>query len=214
MKFEPKKRLTYYIIRPLLIILLPIFYNVRCYGRENVPKDKNFILAGNHIGNTDPAILVALCPRVCHFMAKSEIFKNIFLAFFFRSMNAFPVKRGKKDGRAVEYAIKVINKGYVLGIFPEGGTSRDRLPKRAKSGVAYIAMKTGADVLPVSIYITPGERRIRPRLTVRFGKIIKNEEFGFSEEYSLSHIRDGSKLIMDSIVELWDKKHERDENDG
>lgn len=205
---EPKRRITYYIIKPIARFLLFFVYNIRCKGRKNIPKKGGFILASNHISYTDPVILVSFCPRTCHFMAKSDLFKHPLLALFFRSMNAFPVKRGTSDNRSLVYAQKVLNSSWVLGIFPEGGTSKDKIPKRAKSGIAYLAKNTGADVLPVSIYRTPGKRQLRPKTTVRFGTVIKNEELGLTEEYSPKQLRAASQLIMNKIVALWEKQHE------
>lgn len=204
--YTPKNRKLYYIMRPVLFLLLPIFYSVKCYGKENVPKEGKLILAANHISIVDPVMLVVKCPRTIHFMAKSEIFKNPFLNVFFRNMNAFPVKRGKSDGVALSYALKVLENPWVFGIFPEGVTSKDWLPKKAKSGIAYIAKSSGADVLPVSIYKEPNSKALRPKVTIRFGKVIKNDELNLKEG-SAQELRTASRLIMERIVELWNKKH-------
>lgn len=208
--YTPKNRVLYYIMKPVLTVLLPVFYSVKCYGKENLPKEGKLILASNHISIVDPVMLLVKLPRVIHFMAKSEIFKRPFLNWFFRNMNAFPVNRGKSDTNALSYAISVLENPWVFGIFPEGGTSDDRLPKRAKSGVAYIARTTKADVLPVSIYMTPGKRTLRPKVTIRIGKVIKNGELGFTGEEKTRELKDASRLIMDRIVAMWDKKHERE----
>lgn len=205
---KPKRRVLYYIMKPILILLLPLFYNVKCYGRKNIPKSSKLILASNHISIVDPVMILVKCPRTVHFMAKSELFTNPFLNIFFRNMNAFPVKRGKSDNTALSYAIKILENPWVFGIFPEGGTSKDLLPKKAKSGVAYIAKISGADVLPVSIYKESGKKTLRPKITLRFGNVIKNEELGFSENTSPAKLKEASNIIMDKIVELWNKKHE------
>lgn len=204
----PRDRITYYIFRPIVKIFVFIFYNVKCIGKENVPKSGSFILAANHISLTDPVILVAVSPRTCHFMAKSELFRNPLFGALLRSMNAFPVQRGKSDSRSLTYAETVIEKGFVLGIFPEGKRQKDRLPIKPKSGVAYIAKQTGVDILPVSIYHTPGEKRFRPKITIRFGEMIKNEEMGFSAENKNQEVRNAARLIMNRIVENWEKKHD------
>lgn len=208
--YTPKNRILYFIMKPILTVLLPVFYSVKCYGKENIPKEGKLILASNHISVVDPVMLLVKIPRVIHFMAKSEIFKSPFLNWFFRNMNAFPVKRGKSDGTALSYAIAVLNNPWVFGIFPEGGTSKDRLPKKAKSGIAYIARVTKADVLPVSIYMTPGKRSLRPRVTIRIGQLIKNGDLGFTAEEGPRELKEASNYIMDRIVYMWNKKHERE----
>lgn len=208
--YTPKNRILYYIMKPVLTVLLPIFYSVKCYGTENVPKNGKLILASNHISIVDPVMLLVKLPRTIHFMAKSEIFRRPFLNWFFRNMNAFPVKRGKSDGGALSYAISVLENPWVFGIFPEGGTSKDRMPKNARSGVAYIARTTKADVLPVSIYMTPGKRPLRPKVTIRIGQVIKHKDLGFTSASKASELKYASNLIMDRIVLMWNKKHERE----
>ena len=205
--YTPKNRILYCIMKPVLTVLLPIFYSVKCYGKENIPKEGKLILASNHISIVDPVMLIVKVPRTIHFMAKSEIFRRPFLNWFFRNMNAFPVRRGKSDSAALNYAISVLDNPWVFGIFPEGGTSCDRLPKKARSGVAYIARTTKADVLPVSIYMTPGKRTLRPKVTIRIGQVIKNEDLGFTSLEKTGELKEASKLIMEKIVSMWNKKH-------
>ena len=206
--YTPKNRILYHIMKPVLTVLLPVFYSVRCYGKENIPKEGKLILAANHISIVDPVMLLVKVPRTIHFMAKSEIFKKPFLNWFFRNMNAFPVKRGKSDGAALSYAISVLKNPWVFGIFPEGGTSEDRLPRKARSGIAYVARTAKADVLPVSIYMTPGKRPLRPKVTIRIGQVIKNDELGFTAEERPRELKEASNLIMDRIVYMWNKRHE------
>lgn len=207
-KKAPRNRLTYYILRPFAVIYVHLFYNIKCFGKENIPKSGGFILACNHISFADPVMLVAECTRACHFMAKSELFKKPGLGFVLKIMNAFPVKRGKSDWKALEYAENIIKKGFVLGIFPEGKKQKNRCPIAPKSGIAYIAKNTKADILPVSIYHTPGERKIRPKITIRFGKIIENSQLGFTQNDSRQQIKEAAQYIMSKIVESWNKKHE------
>lgn len=210
MKFDfssPFESRRYNVLRPAVRGLVALKFKVRSFGEENIPADGAFILAANHIHALDPLMIISHCPRTLHFMAKEELFKNPILAAFLKSMNAFPVKRQKSDKKALEYAKKIISLGWVLGIFPEGSRSKDALPKAAKNGVSYIAAKTGADVLPVSIYKTPGNGSRRPLITIRFGRLIKNSELPFSKEYSSQNLKLASEIIMEKIVELWSLKH-------
>ena len=72
--------------------------------------------------------------------------------------------------------------------------------------MALIAKQTGADVLPVSIY-TDEEYKRGTRLTVRFGRLIKNEEFGFTEDGKSRELKEASRRIMDDITKLWEEGH-------
>lgn len=210
MKYEfsdPKERRTYYFFRDLAKGLMRFRYDLRYQGAENLPKEGGFIIAANHITFIDPVMIMAGCQRQCHFMAKSELFTKPVFGEFLAFMNAFPVKRESSDATALAFAEKIINKGWILGIFPEGARSKDMKPKRARTGAAYLAYKTGADVVPVSLYRVPGENNLRPIVSIRFGKLIKNEEFGFTDNYSPSAVREAAKRIMNEIVSLWEKGH-------
>ncbi len=210
MKFNfssPTEGRRYNLLRPAVRALVSARFRIRSFGEENIPEEDAFILAANHIFAFDPLMIISRCPRTVHFMAKEELFKNPVLGSLLKSMNAFPVKRQKSDKRALEFAKKIVSRGWVLGIFPEGSRSKDALPKTAKNGVSYLAAKTGADILPVSVYKTPGDKHLRPLVTVRFGKIIRNSELAFAGEYSPQSLRNSSESIMQRIVELWSLKH-------
>ena len=210
MKFDfsaPRESRLYDVFRPLAKGFISLRYCVTSFGEENIPQKGAFILAANHISALDPVMIISRCPRTLHFMAKDELFKNPVFASFLKKMNVFPVKRQTSDKRALEFAKRIISSGWVLGIFPEGSRIKDASPKRAKNGVSYLAAKTKADVLPVSIYKAPGARKLRPQITIRFGKLIKNSELGFSDEYSQQKIRESSEKIMSAITALWALKH-------
>ena len=210
MKFDfsaPRESRLYNVFRPLAKGFISLRFCVTSFGEENIPEKGAFILAANHISALDPVMIISHCPRTLHFMAKDELFKNPVFASFLKKMNVFPVKRQTSDKRALEFAKRIISSGWVLGIFPEGSRIKDAIPKRAKNGVSYLAAKTKADVLPVSIYKAPGGRKLRPHITIRFGKLIKNSELGFSEEYSQQKIRESSEKIMSAITALWALKH-------
>lgn len=204
---NPNESKIYKFLRPAAKLVVGAKFRVRSFGEENIPKDGAFILAANHISALDPVMIISHCPRTLHFMAKEELFKNRIFASFLKNMNVFPVRRQTSDKKALEFAKKIVSSGWVLGIFPEGSRSKDATPKKAKNGVAYLAAKTGADVLPVSIYKTPGTKERRPLVTLRFGTLVKNGEFDFEEGYSQQKIRAASETIMEKIVSLWNLKH-------
>jgi len=199
---------TYDALMPVAKVASRIAIKPNIIGLENVPKEGGFILASSHITMLDPVHLGACFPLPIHFMGKEEAFASKFTSWFFTKMNAFPVARGSADKSSIEYAIKLVKEGYVLGIFPEGTRAKDYKPAHAKSGVALIAKAAHADILPVSIY-TSDEAKFRSRLTIRFGEMIHYEELGFSEEeHSSKELKDASRLIMERIVALWEKGHE------
>lgn len=209
MQFDFSKVKEYKLYQALrwVAVLFCLRYKVTYIGRENIPQDGGFIIACNHQSGVDPIILGRGVKRTIHFMAKEELFENEALGIFIKHMNAFPVRRGQGDTTAVEFAEDIVRNGYILGIFPEGTRSKDFKPARGKSGTALIAKMTGADVLPVSIY-TSDRYKKGTCLTVRFGKLIKNEEFCFTEEpHSTKELKDATKRIMGDITSLWEEGH-------
>lgn len=207
---EPFEGKFYSFVKPILKPLSHIFYRVKYKGTENLPESGKLIIACNHIRSTDPAFIVVGSRRQVHYMAKSDLFENFFLAKLFTFMNAFPVKRLFCDRKALNYALKVLEKDYVLGIFPEGRRvyeSESRMPTDARNGVGYIALLSGADVVPACLYRTENSGKLRPEQTVVFGKVIKNSELGFKGENRSQEIKNASVKIMDAIKSLWEEEN-------
>ncbi len=194
--------------RTVRIIVIPIarlMFRIKCVGKENVPKEGTFVLCCNHTSMLDLVLLVALCPRAICFMAKKELFKNRFLAWVFRSMGAFPVDRGNNDLAAIRTACKIVKDGKVLGIFPEGTRYRDcKPPREVKPGVAFVTVKTGADVLPVSIY-KQGKTYPLRKVTLRFGEPIPATEL-CEGKLSKEQIPQVCEKIHTAITDLWELK--------
>lgn len=199
-----KEYKMYHILMPICLAVCKTKMKVQYIGKENIPKEGGFILACNHVSNFDPIALGGSNVRPIHYMSKSELFKNPFVAWFLTHLNAFPVKRGQNDTTSIDYAENIIKRGWVLGMFPEGTRNHSGKPGKPKSGVAFIAKATNADVLPCAIYSDSGYKS-GTLLTVRFGKLIKNEEFGFSEEGSHTEIKNAAKRVMSEITELWEE---------
>lgn len=201
-----KDRKYYDIVKGPCKFALKLGLRIKCEGVENIPKEGAFILASNHIHFVDPAVLLANFPRPIHFMAKVEAFKYKITAFLLTHLNTFPVSRGRSDKASIDYAVKLIENGHVMGIFPEGTRSKDLKPHKAKAGVALIARQTKADILPCSIYCEKKGGLFR-KVTVRYGKLIKFEELGLTEESSTRELREATDRIMGDIVALWEEKH-------
>ena len=178
------------------------FFKVRIEGKENIPPEGGYILCANHRTYADPVFVGGATPHQLHFMAKAELFKNPFFSFLIRHLGAFPIERGKGDTTAIETAIGLLKSGKAMVMFPEGTRSKDGKPLRAKSGVAMLAYQTGADILPMSISF--GKRlHFRCGVTIRIGKLIKNEELGITELVP-SQLKFARNLIMERIVENLD----------
>lgn len=205
-KDKPSK--LYGLLRPVAQIVVKSKYKVNYIGVENVPTDRGFIIAPNHITALDPVIVASGCPKCpMNFIAKQELFEKNIVGWFLAQMNSFPVDRSKFDRKAIDYAVRLVKNGRVLGIFPEGTRSPDFTPQKGKGGIGYIVKECKCDVVPVSIY-TSDEAKSGTRLTVRYGKPIKYEEFELDENSTkMKDVRKVAVLVMERITELWEEGH-------
>ncbi|NUP44144.1 MAG: 1-acyl-sn-glycerol-3-phosphate acyltransferase [Streptomyces sp.] len=135
----------------------------RVLGAWRVPAHGPIILAGNHAHNVDGPMLVGTSPRPVHFLVKKEAFVGP-LDPFLRAIGQIGIDRSTADRTAITTALKVLEKGGVLGIFPEGtrGTGGDFAQLRA--GLAYFAVRSGAPVVPVAVLGSARRGRLVPQL--------------------------------------------------
>lgn len=168
--------MLYSIVRGFLRFIF-YFLGLKAEGLENLPESGPYIIAANHVSNWDPVVVALVLKRPVHFMGKTALFKNRIMAAICTALHAFPVKRGVPDRQAIRRALQVLEEGKVLGIFPEGArnTTGDM---KALPGVAMIALKSGAPVVPVACL---GTRHTLPfgwidPLVVRVGQPIYNAE--------------------------------------
>ena len=171
---KTKRTVIYSIVVFLYWIIVKLIFFMRFEGRENIPKDKNVILMGNHQCLLDPVTL-ALCARdrEIHFMGKKELWNNRLLGWVFTQVHGFPVDRGNMDMGAIRTAMGVLNGGETLGIFPEGTRSRDGYMLPLLSGASMLALRSGCEVIPVYI-----DGRYKPfrRMTVRVGRAVEMDD--------------------------------------
>jgi 1-acyl-sn-glycerol-3-phosphate acyltransferase len=134
--------------RPLLRVLFSIEY----HGLENIPDTGAVIIAGNHPSYLDPALIAFPVKRVIKFMAWDALFRIPLLGSLIKALGAFPVdiRRGKGEA-AYREACRVLESGYALGIFPEGQRSERGPMGELRTGVARLAIETGAAIVPVTI---------------------------------------------------------------
>ncbi|MDR3344650.1 MAG: 1-acyl-sn-glycerol-3-phosphate acyltransferase [Oscillospiraceae bacterium] len=192
---------------------LPLFYKpLRISGTENIPLSGALIVACNHINSRDaaPIMAAAINTREIRFMAKDDLFDNPLVAYFFRRMGTFPVKRGIGARPAMDYARRLLEDGRAVGIFPEGARSPDGTPQEPRTGIAKLAQQTGADILPAAVY-SPLRGSFGQPITLRFGELIPNGTIDFGDGRSQGR-RSATAQIMGKIVKLWEQL--RDEHTG
>ena len=150
------RKLTIVVLRPLLFGLLKRDWR----GRANLPRKGPLILAANHISESDPLALshfVYESGRYPVFLAKSPLFKIKFIGKVLYGTGQIPVYRDRTDAAlALKTAEQALEAGQCLIFFPEGSCTRDGdlWPMTGQTGVARLALKTGATVVPVAIWGT------------------------------------------------------------
>jgi 1-acyl-sn-glycerol-3-phosphate acyltransferase len=143
-------------------------------GAENVPEKGPGILIYNHIAFVDPVAVMAAVKRNVVPMAKAEAVNLPFFGIFTRMWGAIFVRRGEADREALEQALAVLESGELLLVAPEGTRSPALI--EARDGVAYLAARTGAPVIPVAVDGTEGFPSLSPKrwslpgARIRFGK--------------------------------------------
>ncbi len=198
-----KTRKGFNVYRPWCNFCCKTRVKLEVEGLENIDREDGFVIAANHSIIYDPIFLAtASKKRLFHFVAKYEAFKNPIARAVLKSCNAFPIVRGKGDLEAVNYASELVKQGKVLCIFPEGTRSRDGYPKKAKSGVGFIARNAQCDVVPAAICVE--ERgKFGSRVFVKFGEAIKYDEMNFTEDGGTKENKEVANMVMDRIVLLW-----------
>lgn len=181
--------------------LYKIFYDFHIEGIENIPQDRPVVLASNHRSYADPVILTMPMKLPVSYMAKEELFHNKLFGWFIRKLGAFPVTRGAGDMSVIDDSINILRSGRNLVIFPEGTRSKDGKVGKGKTGVAMIAAKSGADVVPCGIVFEGEKLHFRSKLTLKFGKPIKAGELAV-EGSSPRELKEVKKRIMSAITEL------------
>lgn len=174
----------YFLGRRVLAPLARVAYRPRIEGRANVPRTGPLIFAANHLSFIDSFVIPLASPRAVQFLAKSSYFdgpgvKGWMSRQFFTSIGANPVERGAGQAAldALDQQKRMLEAGKAIALYPEGTRSLDGRLYKGRTGVAFLALQTGAPVVPVGLIGTNeampvGAKfpRVRPRVTVRFGE--------------------------------------------
>ena len=198
----------YRLMKATLGVIMRVFYQPWIRGVENVPEEGSAILASNHLAVIDSFFLPLLLPRRVVFLGKQDYFtgkglRGKFVAAFMRGVGTIPVDRsgGKASEAALNTGLKVLRERGLFGIYPEGTRSPDGRLYRGKTGVARLALESGAPVIPVAMIGTniaqPIGKRI-PRMH-RIGIVI-GEPLDFSRYKGMANDRFVLRSVTDEIM--------------
>ncbi|MFC5711555.1 lysophospholipid acyltransferase family protein [Thalassorhabdus alkalitolerans] len=187
----------YTVLKFIAKVIIPLRFSITITGRENVPEDGPVILSSNHINFFDPVFLGILVKRDIHFLAKIELFSSRLTRSLMLKLHTIPVNRQSGNAiRPVRRALKLLEEGQVVGIFPEG----TRIPtgKRVEpaKGVGFFGVKTGVPIVPVGISIYKKKNSLRKKVTIHIGSPIEVSTLE-TDDY-----REVARLVMDQSREL------------
>jgi 1-acyl-sn-glycerol-3-phosphate acyltransferase len=196
--------LKYVILGPLLKLV----FRPQVEGRDNVPDSGPAIIASNHLSFSDSIFMPLMVRRRVTFVAKQEYFtgkgvKGRLMKMFFVGTGCIPVDRsgGRAAQAAIDTGMRVLHEGKIFGIYPEGTRSPDGRLYRGKTGVARMALESGAPVIPVAMLnsdeIQP-TGQIIPNL--RRPRIVFGKPLDFSRYKGMSGDRFIERAITDEIM--------------
>ncbi|MBW8056609.1 MAG: lysophospholipid acyltransferase family protein [candidate division NC10 bacterium] len=202
----------YRFLQIVLPLIMPIF-RFRVVGREEIPTTEGVILAANHVSYVDPLFIgAAIVERQLHFIAKADLFRFPLFGALLRWLHVVPVRKGQGDYAAIRQSLRLLKKGEILVLFPEGTRGDGVTLQKAEEGIGLLAARSGCPVVPVYVEgtgkVLPRGKRI-PRVhpvTIYFGHPLR-----LGGETPHRETRRGyrrlSEEIMKGIADLEAKTH-------
>ena len=197
----------YEMVRIFLPRLWRLFGGWRFEGQEHIPETGGAVIAPNHVSFFDPPAVGSSLPRRVYYFAKKELFEIPLFSWLIHKCYAFPVNREASDLTAFRHAIRLLQSGELLVVFPEGGRSQDGTLEEAGIGAALIASRAGVPIIPCSLW---GTDHVLPRgawflhtglVQVSFGAPITYEEYG-SRRPTKAELQQVTERLMSVIEEL------------
>ena len=202
------KNLPYGTLRAFLTPFLMVAFRPKVKGLRNVPASGPLILASNHLSFSDSIFMPLVIPRKVTFLAKSEYFtspgpKGFIKKLTFIALGQVPVDRsgGRRSEAALITGLQVLAEGNSLGIYPEGTRSPDGRLYKGRTGIARLAIESGAPVVPIAMFNTD---KIQPTGTVipkimRVGITFGEPMYFEGDSSDLQYLRDVTDQIMNTI---------------
>lgn len=193
--------MLYNIAKCICWIIFKLIFRLKITGQEDIPQDGPFIIVANHSSLLDPVILgVSVRPKII-FVAAAYLFKIGWLGYMLRKFNSIPVQR-ENDIKAIKQSLKILKRGGVLGIFPEGGIDRQKNNLPVRAGAAYLATKIGVPIVPIRI---KGADKALPR-GAKFIRSLNKIEVEIKKPIFCSRQTNKDKEIIRNKVESYIKE--------
>lgn len=193
--------MLYIIAKIKFLIIFKLFFRLKVTGQQNIPQDGPFIIVANHSSLLDPIILGVSIKHKIIFVAAAYLFEIHWLGYLLRKANSIPVQR-ENDIKAIKQSLKILQRGGVLGIFPEGGVDRQKDDLPIKAGAAYLATKVGIPIVPIRI---KGADKALPR-GAKFIRSLNKIEVKIKKLIYCSRQTNKNKEIIKRVVESYIKE--------
>jgi len=203
--------LPYGVLRAFLTPFLMSAFRPKVKGLRNVPGKGPVIIASNHLSFSDSIFMPLVVPRKVTFLAKSEYFtspgpKGLLKKLTFIALGQVPVDRsgGRRSEAALLTGLKILAEGNCLGIYPEGTRSPDGRLYKGRTGIARLAIESGAPIIPVAMSNTDKIQptgKIIPNLH-RVGMIFGEPMYFEGDSTDLQYLRLVTDKIMKKIQEM------------
>jgi 1-acyl-sn-glycerol-3-phosphate acyltransferase len=201
--------MLYAIMKPLAVFFMRLLFRVEGRNTHHVPRQGPVLLVANHSSVLDPPLVGGMTPRPVTFLAKAELFRIPLFGRFIRGLNAHPVRREGGDPAALRLALRILEKGGTLLVFPEGTRGVEGTLRPGKPGAGMLAAMSRAPVVPVYVRGSGqawprGMKLPRPaKVTVTFGQPLQ-----FGTEAGATKKKDSyqaaSQAMMAAIARLKD----------
>jgi len=188
-----------------------LIFRPKVSGLRHVPSNGPVIIASNHLSFSDSIFMPLVVPRKVTFLAKSEYFtspgiKGFIKKLTFIALGQVPIDRsgGKRSEAALATGLKVLQQGHCLGIYPEGTRSPDGRLYKGRTGIARMAIDSGAPIIPVAMFNTAEIQptgQVVPK--VRRVEMVFGEPMYFTgDSTDQALLRSATNQIMEKIAEL------------
>jgi len=188
-----------------------LLFRPKVSGLRHVPSNGPVIIASNHLSFSDSIFMPLVVPRNVTFLAKSEYFtspgiKGFIKKITFIALGQVPVDRsgGKRSEAALLTGLKLLKEEHCIGIYPEGTRSPDGRLYKGRTGIARIAIESGAPIIPVAMFNTEKIQptgKVIPKI-MRVKMVFGEPMFFEGDSSDLLYLRDVTDQIMKKIQEL------------
>jgi 1-acyl-sn-glycerol-3-phosphate acyltransferase len=151
---KPRLRFAFFTLRWFIGAGFQAAFRLKVVGRENLPEAGPLIVIGNHASFLDPFIMSSRCGRPVQWLVTQEFYGNPKVHWLLWWFGTIPVGGGRSMIRSYRRIAEVLGEGGVIGIFPEGGITRDGEMKEFRTGAAVIAFRMGVPIIPMHIHGT------------------------------------------------------------